>query len=50
MKFKPLQEAPDKKLGVENDRLGPKKPFYAAKKMKIIFESDGFLQNVLGDF
>ena len=25
MKFKPFREAPDKKLGVETDRLGPKK-------------------------
>ena len=25
MKFKPFQEAPDKKVGVENGRLGPKK-------------------------
>jgi hypothetical protein len=45
MKLKPFWEAPDKKLGVENDRLRPKKTFYAANKIKTIFKSDGFLQN-----
>ena len=34
MKFKPIREAPDKKLGVENDRLGPKKFFTRPKIWK----------------
>jgi hypothetical protein len=32
MKFKPFREDPDKKLGVENDRLVPKKLFTRPKK------------------
>ena len=32
MKLKPFREAPAKKLGVENDRLGPKKLFTRPKK------------------
>ena len=38
IKFKPFREAPDKKLGVENDCLGPKKLFTRPKKWKLILK------------
>ena len=38
MKLKPFREAPDKKLGVENDWLGPKKLFTRPKKWKLILK------------
>ena len=36
MKFKPFPEAPDKKLGVENDQLGPNTFFTRPTKLKSV--------------
>ena len=50
IKLKPFWEAPDKKLGVQNDGHGPTIFFYAAESEKTSFKSKGFLQNMLRDF
>ena len=38
MKLKPFREAPVKKLGVENDRLGPEMFFTRPKKFKSVLK------------
>ena len=42
MKLKPFQEAPVKKLGVENDRLGPNKFVTQPKKFKSVLKMIDF--------
>jgi hypothetical protein len=49
-KIQTLSRSPRQKVGGGKWSARTQKTFYAAKKMKIIFKSDGFLQNVLRDF
>ena len=49
-KIQTLSRRPRQKVGGGKWSAWTQKTFYAAKKMKIIFKSDGFLQNVLRDF
>ena len=48
--IKTLLRSPQQKVRGGKWSARTQEIFYAAKKMKIIFKSDGFLQNVLRDF
>ena len=47
MKLKPFREAPVKKLGVENDRLGPNKFFTRPKNFKSFLKVMDFCKTFL---
>ena len=49
-KIQTLLRSPRHKVRGAKLSTPPNSTFYAAKKIKISFKSDGFLQNVLRDF